>query len=1307
MRKNIIIFLLLGFLSLAHGQTGFFIPSDNFSSGLISDLCQDKFGSIWIATDYGLNRYDGYHFETYLHQDDDPWSICNSVVVSLLSDKEGCLWVGTNRGLDHYDEAANGFVHHPFPDNIMPRVSGMIQLANGNILVGTAGYGAFIVNKDGSLSPTFDYADSENGSYYSHIFEDSHGRFWKTAFGNTFSMTQRGKSQTFQSKGEPVGIIEHNDEVLIVGLRGIMSYKDSRMSEADIDMSILSGKDIPFSSVGQDEKGNIYIGTRGYGIFRIKEGSRRLERYDISVFGTNINTAKVWSILSDRNGNLWLGLQRKGLVLVPQHPVPFSNWSFEAQNLSLGSTISSVCKGDNNITWCTVQGVGVYGFDEQGRVVAHPKAPDAVEFIFRDRQDRFWIGTDDGLFAYDPLTGSSQLKVSFECDKFNDMTSDNQGNIYISTFSQGFCVYNPQTGSLRNYRNQGNDTVKVGHLCNDWVMCLTTDSQGRIWMGTSSGVSCFDPKKESFLSNGWNQQLPGIMCFSLCELRDGNIAIGTDRGLYLYDRHTKTSSMFPGSEQLKNKSVSYIVQSNDDDIWCSTSMGIWQYKAKDKQFLGHINGNGLNKKEYLYGVGMHSENDLIYFGNNDGLTVFHPFSLRGQKEVLDEVKLTAFIVGRTYVNSHSIINDVQVTDRPVIESDHFTLSYLDHTITLGLSQLNFLNPANVSFEYNVDGSEWIRKAEGENEITLSHLQPGDYKINVRAVLADVYSPEKTISVTIKAPWYRSHLAYLLYLLTLLSLGAFIYVIYQRRAQQRNDEEKMKFLINATHDIRSPLTLIMAPLQNLKRHLDGKQSEALHDVDTIDRNAKRILNLVNQILDVRKIDKQQMHLKFQKTDMVSYVNGIYKMYEYNAKEHCINYSFDYDGIERLEAWIDRNQFDKVIANLLSNAFKYTPNDGEITIRLRKSDNAKQQLLLQVIDSGSGLENESLKHIFDRFYQGGNSLKMNVKGTGIGLNLCKMIVDMHHGTIEAQNRSDEQGAVFTVTIPLGDAHLSEEEKLSETIETTEQPVDKPKAMEPEVASTSKYRRNILLVDDDEEIGKYISDELSRYYKFCVCHNGKDGLKELLAGNFDLVVSDVMMPVMDGFTMLRLIKTNLNVSHIPVVMLTSKADVGNRLEGLSYGADAYLAKPFDMEELRMTIDNLINTRLRLKGKFSGAQEQADKLDIPKQKGNDEQLMERVMKAVNKNISDSEFNVDKLTQEVGISRAQLHRKLKEMTGLSTSEFIRNIRLEQAARMLKEQKLNVTQVAYSLGFSNLAHFSTLFHRHFGVSPTEFAAQKD
>ena len=484
---------------------------------------------------------------------------------------------------------------------------------------------------------------------------------------------------------------------------------------------------------------------------------------------------------------------------------------------------------------------------------------------------------------------------------------------------------------------------------------------------------------------------------------------------------------------------------------------------------------------------------------------------------------------------------------------------------------------------------------------------------------------------------------------------------------------------------------MSPLHKLLKQ--EQNPEIRNELKTIEHNAQRVQNLVNQILDIRKIDKQQMRLQCQETDIVQYLGNILKSYEYTARERNIEFRY-LPSLDKLNVWLDRSALDKIVDNLLSNAFKYTYDGGTIEVRVGTND--RQMAMLQVIDTGMGIKGD-LHKIFDRFYQGGGSHSLHIEGTGIGLNLCKMIVEMHHGTISAANRDDCQGSIFTVCLPLGNSHFAKEEIL--------EPEEKEKTRKQKVQSSY----HVLIVDDDEEIGDYIQQELGAYYYITSVTSAREAWHQLLSVDrkwqYDLVVSDVMMPEMDGFTMLRMIKKNINVSHIPVVMLTSKSDVANRLEGLEKGADAFLAKPFDMEELHVVINNLISKNLRLKGKYSGVQQQKDKVEETQVKGNDELLMERIMKVINEHLSDNDFNVEVLTQEAGISRAQLHRKMKELTGLPVSEFIRNIRLEQAIRLLKEQKINVTQVAYAVGFSNLAHFSTVFRKQFGVSPTEYIEQ--
>ena len=549
-----------------------------------------------------------------------------------------------------------------------------------------------------------------------------------------------------------------------------------------------------------------------------------------------------------------------------------------------------------------------------------------------------------------------------------------------------------------------------------------------------------------------------------------------------------------------------------------------------------------------------------------------------------------------------------------------------------------------------------------------------------------------INLDVLAPWFLTVWAKLIYLFLILGLTAAAIIVFLRKKKRDMEEAKMQFLINATHDIRSPLTLIMEPLKKLKERL-GNAEEYQADIDTIDRNAQRLLTLVNQILDKRRLDKHQMKLSCRETNLVEFSQGLVSLFTYNANLRGINIRLEIPETP-VNAWIDRNKLDKAIANLLSNAFKYTPNGGEIIFRIEKQD---KKVLLYVIDSGKGLgKNDDAKTLFERFYQGKNSADMHLGGSGIGLNLCRSIVRLHGGAVYAHNREDgKSGACFIIELPLGKEHLKNNQIYS----------DNGKTKKKQQRDAASRNCKILLVDDDIEICRYLKSELSDWYRFVICNNGKEALNQLFSDDFDLVISDVVMPEMDGITLLKNIKGNANISHVPVIMLTSKSEISDRLEGIKLGADAYLAKPFSLEELHLTIDNLIDNVRRLKGKFSGALKQDDKVEKIEVKGNDEELMERIMKVVNENMSDSDFNVEKMCDEVGVSRTQLHRKLKEMTGVPTSEFLRNIRLNEAARLIRERKINITQVSYMVGFANNSHFSTAFKKYFGMSPTEYAAK--
>ena len=1279
-------------------DSGELFTSGKLSSSLINCIVQDKYGYIWVGTEYGLSKFDGYRFTNYLHNEEDTTSITDNIISDLLVDKKGNLWIGCAKGLMRYNYETNNFSRLQFPDGRKPRIYSMVESHRGDILLGTAGYGLYSVKNNGiekTANNRFTirweraYAERDSDVFFTHIYEDKHHYLWQSSHLLTFTrfIEKQGKVQRKDFKspyGAPVAFIQHRPQaMLIVCMYGIIyyDYRTGRIADAGYDLGTFKNH-VTINNATFDHDGNLYISTSEHGALIIKKGSNKVEQLENSNSNFNLSTAFVNDIIEDKDNNLWIGCYKKGLYLLNQRQQAFSSWSFSAQNYIIGSSVSSIAPGENGETWCTVQNSGVFCFDASGKIIAHPTSPAGTCIIYKDRQGAYWISNGSALYSYNPHTGAYQEKLTFTSAGIYCMTDDNQGNLYISVYSKGLYIYNVESGKVTvlNMRQRGNK----GFLCNDWVRSMAFDHTGHLWIGTSNGVSCLNTKTLSFKDFGWNIILKDRQANGICEGKNDNMIIGTEEGLYLFDRKNNKTLALPHAEVLRGKQVCSIIKDHQGDLWISTTMGIWQYDQKNRQFIGHINGNGLTTREYVLGSSMHTASDLIAFGTSDGITTFYPDVVRAKKMELGDVHLTNFIIDGKPINCLT---------------DEFTIPYEENSFTLEFSLLNYRNTDNISFQYRINEGKWNSTNEGSNAVSFNKLKPGSYTLEVRAMSNGNFSKKSTIiHIKVCDPWYASTWAFLLYFLT--AAGIILYIIYRYERHRKEDleETKMQFLINATHDIRSPLTLIMGPLNKLKTRITDAESK--QDIDTIDRNAQRLLLLVNQILDERKIDKDQMHLHCQKTDLKEFLRGIMSLYNFNVQERSITLSLKEDESLKeegnLQVWIDRINFDKVISNLLSNAMKYTSDGGEITLIIGKN---KESAIIKVEDTGIGLKEEKTDRLFERFYQGNNNSDIHIEGTGIGLNLCRALVKMHGGTIRAYNRTDGiKGSCFEVNIPLGKEHLKPEEILQE---------DGTKTAESTGKRTQANRNfNILIVDDDAEIAHYIKTELSDWYRFEHASNGKEGLKMLLTGKYDLVISDVMMPEMDGVTMLKKIKGNSNVSDIPVILLTSKSEVENRLEGLRKGADAFLAKPFNMEELHILIDNLVDNVRRIRGKYSGAQGQKAKIEQIQVKGNNDALMERVMKYMNEHLADPDLNVEKLTEDVGISRAQLHRKLKEIAGVSAGEFIRNLRLEQAARLIEEGQINITQVAYSVGFSNQTHFSTVFKKHYGMSPSEYAETK-
>ena len=951
----------------------------------------------------------------------------------------------------------------------------------------------------------------------------------------------------------------------------------------------------------------------------------------------------------------------------------------------------------------------------------------------RKRGD-FWLGTyTRGLAKLNRRTGECEYPLPVDNEKIFSITEDRHKNLYIATFGSGFYQYNLVTKELKHYESSKDETGDLtrNELANDWVNYIFCDSEGMIWLGHYKGISCFNPVNESFINyRKVNTLVEDRVGYVVQEDHAGNIWAGTTDGLYCFNKKTDELTCFTVADGLPNNVICGICEDEEHNMWISTYMGICKYDAKTGRYINYYAGDGLQGNEFTHGAFYKDEAGKVYFGGINGITYFQPSSI---ESVLKDTKvwITDFSIFNQPVRKNTRSGRHTVIYTSVPDANMFQLAHYDNTFSIVFSTLQYNNPEQISYQYKIEelSNQWLSTEPGVNRVTYNNLLPGKYTFHVRALSHGNLSEIRTVKILITPPWYEMWWAYCIYafLFGLLVLGIVNYILSRMRhrreimkrehAEQLN-EAKLQFFINISHEIRTPMTLIINPLEKLLAEKKGGEVQKTYLM--IYRNAQRILRLINQLMDIRKLDKGQMFMKFRETDMVGFIDDVMLTFDYMARKKKIHFSFEH-VMPQLKVWVDMNNFDKILMNIFSNAFKYTPEQGEITVILStgrdstRRDPLKEYFEITVTDNGIGLDREKIERIFERFYQIDNDVTKSNFGTGIGLHLSRSLVELHHGIILAENREDAPGSRFIIRIPLGSAHLRTDELedveaviTPHTVLVKPEKTDLEEAFEEEEdeeskkAGKSKNRMRILIVEDEEEILSYLKEELEGDYRIMTRKNGREAYDTILADTPDLVISDIMMPEMDGLSLCRKIKQNTNVNHVPVILLTAKSKPEDTMEGMATGADAYMVKPFNTELLKSTIANLIANRKLLKSKFSGAQQQEDKVQKLSMKSADEILMSKIMKVINENLSNPDLNVEMLAANVGLSRVHVHRKLKELTNLSARDFIKNIRLQQAAALLKEKKLTVSEVAYATGYTNLSHFSSSFKEVHGMSPKEY-----
>jgi signal transduction histidine kinase/ligand-binding sensor domain-containing protein/DNA-binding response OmpR family regulator len=1248
----------------------------------------------------------------------------------LFEDSAGHFYIGCIDGLQQYDRNTDRFREIRVTDGdstrLFPHVASMIERKNGDVWLASSGLSLFSLKHGSDVFEAETKLNNQlNSTFLTAIYEDSRRQLWIGSEHACWLVNRANEVITVLNTNISSFCEDDAGNIFIGTLyEGLIKYslntgKMSRIPDES------GNRNLPVKTLLFSRSGQLYVGTDGQGMKIYHAGEDRLEKYEPASTPFDFSKAKVHCLIEDKDENIWAGLFQKGLFFISGNPNGFRYYGYKSfQRNSIGSNaVMAIYKDKKDVLWVGTDNDGLYALNENMQPIRHyeQSVPATILCILESKNGQLWLGSYlNGLALFDPATGHctyfNQTQNGIQPpNKVYCVEEDNKGNLWIGSYGDGLYRFDIASQTLTaHYLEDGTGS----QLANNWINNLFYDKNGLLWIGTYKGLSCLDTKNNTFAAfTMHNSRLPGNVVFTLKQDLNGLLWIGTDNGLVSLNKETREMNVFGSAEGLGGTIICAIEQDNEDNIWMSSHSGISKYSPAENHFTNYYTSDGLQGTEYTRGAVFKAADGAIFFGGIDGITGFYPQDVHDKKQELNVFMTHFYLSGQPVVSGQKSGNR-EIFNRPLWDDPDITLDSRDNVFSIEFSTLEYSNPEGISYYYRLEGfdSGWVVNPPGNNRITYTNLGPGKYKLHFYAGDKENTSPEKVIVITIRPAWYQTSWATGMYVLLFLFFIYAVYLYIKSKIQHRNEilrmehaeqisEAKLQFFTNISHEIRTPMTLILGPLEKLittNKDPDIQQSYLL-----IHRNAQRILRLINQLMDMRKFDRGQMQLRARETDLVGFIVDVMKSFDYSAKKKNIRFTFHHEP-EELKVWIDINNFDKILFNILSNAFKFTPENGEIDVVLLTDARTFE---IKVMDSGIGIKEEDIERIFDRFYQVANEGNFSNYGTGIGLHLTRSLVELHHGTIRAFGQTDRPGAIFTVRAPLGHAHLSPEEMesrqappVSEIKKETSFDEDLLLQTEEEhregTSGRTKTGYRILIAEDDREINNYIKNELKEQYKTHQAYNGKEALNFVLKEKPDLIITDLMMPEMDGISLSKKIKSNINTEHIPIIILTAKSLEEDQIKGLETGADIFMVKPFNPDVLKTSIANLLSNRERLKDKF---RKQSDgKIENIQLKSANDQLMERILKVINENISNPDLTVEKLSSEVGMSRVHLHRKLKELTNQSSRDFIRNLRLKQAAVLLKNKNISISDVAYAVGFSTLSHFSSTFKEFYGMSPKEY-----
>ena len=1314
---------------------------NGLSQSSVLAIAQDTKGFIWFGTRFGLNKYDSQNFKVYKSEKDNKKSLSSSEYIStLLHAKNGGLWVGTPYGLNKYGEASDNFDRIVYKENdpnslSNSKINCIYQDRKNRLWIGTANGLNLLTSEKG-----YRFKRLLNGEKQIYtIFEDHKGTLWLGTSKGLMNMRQQnGKTivKYFKEFSDQLNsstdnhitsFAEDRDNNLWIGTKqtglsklNLLTEKIKTYTYNSLNSSGISSNNI--RKIIMDLDGKLWIGTlHGIDIYNCDDKNfTHLQNEPKN--SASLSQNSVYDIFQDRQGIIWVGTYYGGVNMIYPDDTPFKVYSSATTNNGLsGSVVSSITEDDNRNLWIGTEGEGLNYYNRKNNNFTHYKnnpnnrnslSSNLVKSIIKDKENRIWIGTHlGGLNLFNPKTKTFTRYTNKETDtssisndEITAIFEDSKARFWVGT-NNGLNSFNTETGKfIRN---------KIGSEFYA-IQFIFEDTKHHIWVAANSGLYQLKNGANTFIARRTIDPtgLPYTDISCISEDNKGNLWLGTFRnGLFKLNPQKHRYFQVTKSDGLPSNNIVGIIEDAQHNLWVSTDNGLCKYNPQKKSFNIYNIKDGLPGNEFNYKSLWKDSKGEFFFGSLSGMISFFPNAIKENKKIPKAIFTNLKLFNKTVdlnVENKLLDSNISITKSITFRANQNVFS-VDFTV------LNFIKPNKNLYAYKLVGFEENWNYVNIPSASYTNLSAGSYTLLVKGSNNDGFWTARptALKIIVLTPFYQTWWAYIIYLILAASIFFLMVRYLLMRAvltkEKEINEHKLQFFTNVSHEIRTPLTLIIGPLERMIEKTQN-EPELCRDLQPIKNNADRLMTLVTELLDFRKAESGKMKLKVSPGNIVKFCREIFIAFENTAIANNIDYKFEVEN-EEIEIYFDKVQMEKVMFNLLSNAFKFCPLNGKIALKITEDHN---QVHIQICDNGKGIAEEAQANLFQEFYQVATSTNI---GTGLGLSLSKSISELHHGNIELKSEIETKMkpgfTCFTVNLQRGKSHFKAEDFVADykyyddaanykMLLKTNYPPDQ---IQPLMNDGLEKKYTVLIIEDNVEIRDFIKTSLIDIYNIHECENGLKGWQRAIELIPDLILSDVMMPEMDGLELCRKLKIDSRTSHIPVILLTARSAYIHQINGFENGADAYIMKPFNIRILQLNIHNILTARETIKKKYA----QILTLE-PKDLGlnkTEQDFLTKIIAIVEENMGNPDFGVPFLASEIGMSQSVLYKKMRALTDLSVNDFIKSIRLKNAAQLLLHHTGNIAEIAYRVGFNDRKYFSIEFKKQFGKSPSEFLqAQK-